>query len=168
MSSSCTSVSSHCLIWADNAGQRGASGRRLVDEIVASLRAAGTHASGQLLEADFGHVARTILDGMFPESVDRVADAGPSQATAHSEPGGGQPPAEHMAAPQSARSAFGPSCDALESESRSKGRAPSGCRSQSRRSSQAGTIGHVWPDPALPTMTLRSESLAAAASGARN
>jgi nucleotide-binding universal stress UspA family protein len=40
----------------------GVSGRRAVDEVVASLRAAGIHASGQILEADIGHVSRTILD----------------------------------------------------------------------------------------------------------
>jgi nucleotide-binding universal stress UspA family protein len=39
-----------------------ASGRLAVDDIVASLRAAGIHASGQVLESDFGHVARMILD----------------------------------------------------------------------------------------------------------
>ena len=40
----------------------GADGRRAVDEIVASLRAAGVTASGLIREADEGHVARTILD----------------------------------------------------------------------------------------------------------
>lgn len=40
----------------------GSSGRRAVDEVVAGLRAAGMHASGLIREADFGHVARTILD----------------------------------------------------------------------------------------------------------
>jgi nucleotide-binding universal stress UspA family protein len=40
----------------------GASGRRAVDAVVASLRAAGIHASGVIREADFGHVGRTVLD----------------------------------------------------------------------------------------------------------
>jgi nucleotide-binding universal stress UspA family protein len=39
----------------------GASGRRAVDEVVAGLRAEGIQASGLVREADFGHVARTIL-----------------------------------------------------------------------------------------------------------
>lgn len=42
--------------------QGGASGRRVVDETVAGLRGAGIHASGLIREADFGHVARTIVD----------------------------------------------------------------------------------------------------------
>ncbi len=40
----------------------GASGRRAVDALVASLRAAGVHADGLIREADCGHVARVILD----------------------------------------------------------------------------------------------------------
>ena len=40
----------------------GTSGRRAVDAHVASLRAAGVHARGLIREADFGHVARVILD----------------------------------------------------------------------------------------------------------
>ena len=42
--------------------QGGASGRRAVDAHVAGLRAAGVHARGLIREADFGHVARVILD----------------------------------------------------------------------------------------------------------
>jgi nucleotide-binding universal stress UspA family protein len=40
----------------------GATGRRAVDQTVSGLREAGIHASGLIREADFGHVARTILD----------------------------------------------------------------------------------------------------------
>ncbi len=40
----------------------GADGRHAVDEIVSRLRAAGVTASGQIREADVGHVSRTILD----------------------------------------------------------------------------------------------------------
>jgi nucleotide-binding universal stress UspA family protein len=40
----------------------GASGRRVVDNIVAALRAAGMNASGLVREADFGHVGETILN----------------------------------------------------------------------------------------------------------
>jgi nucleotide-binding universal stress UspA family protein len=40
----------------------GADGRRVVDEIVARLRAVGVTASGLIREADEGHVTRTILD----------------------------------------------------------------------------------------------------------
>jgi nucleotide-binding universal stress UspA family protein len=39
-----------------------ATGRRAVDEIVSGLRAAGIHASGVVREADFGHVAQTIIN----------------------------------------------------------------------------------------------------------
>ncbi len=42
--------------------QGGVSGRRAVDEIVTQLRARHIHASGLIREADFGHVAPTILD----------------------------------------------------------------------------------------------------------
>jgi hypothetical protein len=40
--------------------QGGISGRRAVDEVVPELRTA--HACGLIREADFGHVAPTILD----------------------------------------------------------------------------------------------------------
>lgn len=40
----------------------GASGRHAVEAVVASLRAAGIHASGLIREADFRHVDRTVLD----------------------------------------------------------------------------------------------------------
>jgi nucleotide-binding universal stress UspA family protein len=40
----------------------GAPGRRAVDEVVSGLRAAGIRASGVVREADFGHVAQTIVD----------------------------------------------------------------------------------------------------------
>jgi nucleotide-binding universal stress UspA family protein len=42
--------------------QGGVSGRCAVDEIVAQLRARHIHANGLIREADFGHVAPTILD----------------------------------------------------------------------------------------------------------
>ncbi len=44
---------------ADHGGR---SGRHAVDATVAGLRAAGIQASGLVREADFGHVARVILD----------------------------------------------------------------------------------------------------------
>ncbi len=44
------------------ADQGGRQGRLAVDATVAGLRAAGIQASGTVREADFGHVARTILD----------------------------------------------------------------------------------------------------------
>ena len=44
---------------ADHGGR---SGRLAVDASVAGLRAAGIQASGLVREADFGHVARAILD----------------------------------------------------------------------------------------------------------
>lgn len=44
---------------ADHGGR---SGRLAVDATVAGLRAAGIQASGLVREADFGHVARAILD----------------------------------------------------------------------------------------------------------
>jgi nucleotide-binding universal stress UspA family protein len=40
----------------------GAPGRRVVDEVVSSLRSTGVNASGVVREADFGHVAQTIVD----------------------------------------------------------------------------------------------------------
>jgi nucleotide-binding universal stress UspA family protein len=40
----------------------GAPGRRAVDEVVSGLRAAGIRASGVVREADFGHVAQTIVN----------------------------------------------------------------------------------------------------------
>ena len=43
------------------AGHGGSAGRAVVDEIVTGLRARGIHASGLVREADFGHVAETIL-----------------------------------------------------------------------------------------------------------
>lgn len=42
--------------------QGGTSGRRAVDEVVAQLRARHIHANGLIREADFGHVAPTIVD----------------------------------------------------------------------------------------------------------
>ncbi len=42
--------------------QGGAPGRRAVDQVVTTLRAAGIRASGLIREADTGHVAQTILD----------------------------------------------------------------------------------------------------------
>jgi nucleotide-binding universal stress UspA family protein len=39
----------------------GASGRQVVDDVVAELRSAGVRAGGLIREADFGHVAQTIL-----------------------------------------------------------------------------------------------------------
>jgi nucleotide-binding universal stress UspA family protein len=40
----------------------GLSGRLAVDEVVAELRASRIHANGLIREADFGHIAPTILD----------------------------------------------------------------------------------------------------------
>jgi nucleotide-binding universal stress UspA family protein len=42
--------------------QGGSSGRRAVDEVVAELRSRRIHANGLIREADFGHVAPTILE----------------------------------------------------------------------------------------------------------
>jgi nucleotide-binding universal stress UspA family protein len=42
--------------------QGGISGRRAVNEVVAQLRARHIHANGLIREADFGHVAPTILE----------------------------------------------------------------------------------------------------------
>jgi nucleotide-binding universal stress UspA family protein len=67
----------------------GASGRRAVDQTVAGLRAAGVHASGLIREADFGHVARTIIDAADEFDVRLIVLGSVSRAGLPRLPGGG-------------------------------------------------------------------------------